>query len=179
MRPWTFIIAIALAALSASAQTPAAEEPAPTADLVAAAKEAKEKRKKSSTKPITNADVKNSKGKLIILPAREGADIPDEKEEQGLSPLAQQDLDRRLRIERMEERADAEKKVAALERELESLEQRYYEENDPDRRDKLIRKQFAATKKALEAARAELEGPGPEARGPEEDATTPPRSPEP
>ena len=129
---------------------------APTKDLVAAAKEAKNKRKKPETKVLTNADVKKAKGTLIELksPAGEAA---AESPEVLPAPLELQDEQRRKRMELEAKIAEVEKTIGALERQLELIEQRYYEENDPDRRDKLIRPQFEEKKKELEGARAELE----------------------
>ena len=155
----TRLLAIALI-LGAPVSSPAlasesSKVVAPTKDLVAAAKEAKSRRKKPETKVLTNADVRKSKGTLIELKPAEG-EVAAEPSEQ-LPPLELHDEQRRQRIELEEKILEVRKTISALERELELIEQRYYEENDPDRRDKLIRPQFEEKKKELDAARVELD----------------------
>ncbi|HEU4886689.1 MAG TPA: hypothetical protein VFV49_02300 [Thermoanaerobaculia bacterium] len=122
-------------------------------DLVEAAKAAKAKRKKSTTKVITNADVKKAKSKLI---ENKTAEVPVE-------PLpAESSLEKQAR-ERMERAASDVKLVAAkatvarFEKELAALEQKYYEENDLDRRDTELVRRFNDVKAKLDAARKELE----------------------
>ena len=127
-----------------------------TSKLVEASKEAKPKRKASKSKVITNKDVKNSKGKLTELPERP---LPaGANETKGPSPLDLQDEQHRARMEAQKRLEDAAKNVADLEKKLEQVEQSYYEENDPKRRDEVIRMEFATTKGALEKARLELVG---------------------
>ena len=138
---------------------------AETRDLVDAAKDAKSKRKAPSTKVLTNADVKKSTGKLIVLPAQAGK-AADEKALPGTSTLEQHDADYRARLELDEKVAAVAKKVTALETELQQIEYRYYEENDPDRRDKVIRQHFQEIQSQLELARKELEQLKPESREP-------------
>lgn len=122
--------------------------------VVEAAKANKAKRKASSTKVITNADVKKSKGKLIAKPAgTKAATPPDEKKP---VTLAQHDARYKSRVEASEKVAAGEKKVATLEKDLDAIEQRYYEENDPTYRDTVIQKRFAQTRRQLEDARREL-----------------------
>ena len=154
------VIALALllgAPVSSPAQT--------TEDLVKAAKEAKKKRKEPATKVLTNKDVKTSKGKLIALPESKTA-AEEEQKVEGLAPLAQHDMDYRDRLILEEKVAAATAAVSALEKELEALESQYYEENDPDRRDKVIRQEFEKTRKKLEAARGELDRLSPAPPGP-------------
>lgn len=136
-----------------------------TKDLVEAAKEAKSKRKAPSTKVITNADVRKSTGKLIVLPAKPETAV-DEKAAPATSTLEQHDADYRARLELDEKLAAVAKKVAELERELEQIEYRYYEENDPDRRDQVIRQHFNEKRQQLEIARKQLEQLKPESREP-------------
>lgn len=124
-----------------------------TEDVVTAAKEAKKKRKAPASKVITNADVRKSKGRLIVLPA--SATAAADSEAATKSP-AQRDIEYRQRRELEEKIVAAEAKVASLEKELQDVESRYYEENDPDRRDNVIRKKFEETKKQLQNAREEL-----------------------
>jgi hypothetical protein len=120
-----------------------------TEELVDAAKDAKARRKSPTSKVITNADVKKSKGKLIELPVK---DLPVEEK---AAPV-DRDLEYRQRRELEEKIAVATAKVEELEKELRDLESRYYEENDPDRRDHVIRKRFEETQKQLNEAREAL-----------------------
>jgi hypothetical protein len=53
--------------------------------------------------------------------------------------------------------AAAKATVAQFEKELATIEQKYYEENDLDRRDAELVRRFNDTKMKLEAARKELE----------------------
>lgn len=152
-----FGFGIALAASVAAQETTTAQTTtvAPISKgqaLVNAAKDAKAKRKKPATKTITNADVKKSKGKIVVLPAKE------EPEAKPAEPGMQQkhDLNLKERVAATERVQAAQKKVDGLQKELDSLEQRYYEENDPNYRDDVIQKRFAQTKKQLQAARQEL-----------------------
>ncbi len=130
-----------------------AKDAAPSAkpSLVETAKQTKAKRKTSSTKVITNKDVKKSKGKLIVLSTPVG-DKPAAPAET-VGPLEKQDARYRERKEAQERLDTAQKKVDGLQKELESIEQQYYEENDPNYRDQVIQKRFAQTKRQLEDAR--------------------------
>lgn len=125
---------------------------APT--LVETAKQTKARRKTSSTKVITNKDVKKSKGKLIVLSTPVGDKPAAPTETTG--PLQKQDTKYRQRKEAQEHLDTTQKKVDGLQKELESIEQQYYEENDPNYRDQVIQKRFAQTKRQLEDARQEL-----------------------
>lgn len=129
----------------------------PTKELVSAAKEAKAKRKKPATQVLTNQDVKNSKGKLIILPEKPVDKNAPVTEVDPLSPLARADVTYRQRRDLDEKVVAAQAKVEKLAAELESVELRYYEENDPNRRDTVIRQQFELVKKELLEAAADLE----------------------
>jgi hypothetical protein len=135
----------------------AEEAKAPTKDLVSAAKDAKGKRKKPSTKVLTNADVEKSKGKLIVLSSNEAKSPESAKEVDPLTPLQRHDANHRERLLVDEKIQAAQTRVDELEKELLDVELRYYEENDPDRRDRIIRVKFEETRKALEEARSELE----------------------
>ena len=124
-----------------------------TTALVDASKDAKTKRKTSTTKVITNADVKKSKGKLIEKPGTatttaEAKPEPTETEKQNAMRTARLTSETRL--------AAAQKAVADLEREIAAIEASYFEANDLDHRDKVIAKRFEETKKKLDAARKEL-----------------------
>ena len=122
-------------------------------DLVDAAKAAKAKRKKSTTKVITNADVKKAKAKLIEhQPPEVPVDAtPAESslEKQARERLAQTAADIKL--------AAAKKTLAEFEKELAAIEQKYYEENDLDRRDKELVRRFEDVKAKRDAAQKELE----------------------
>lgn len=120
-------------------------------DLVDAAKEAKSKRKKSTSKVITNADVKKSKGKIVETPNVPAA--PVEKEPTLTEKHEAQKVADKVANEL---RAQHEKLVADLEKELAAIEQQYYDENDLNRRDTEIVKKFNDVKAKLDAARNEL-----------------------
>jgi len=129
-----------------------------TTALVEASKEAKAKKKTktSTTKVITNADVKKSKGKITQLPSTKTTTTEEPKPAQTL--LEKQEAERTTRLAAEAKRAVAEKQVADLERELAALEQSYYEANDLDERDKVIAKKFADVKSKLDAAKKDLSG---------------------
>ncbi len=120
-------------------------------DLTDAAKDAKSKRKKSTSKVLTNADVKKSKGKVIETP-----NVPATLPEKEATLTEKYEAQRTADKVASEQRAKSEKLVADLEKKLAALEQQYYEENDLDRRDGEIVKKFNDTKAKLDAAKAEL-----------------------
>ena len=118
-----------------------------------AAQDSKSKRKKSSTKVITNKDVKQAKGKLIVL------DTPAAKKTEKTetpSSLQKQDATLRERREAKDRLDGAQKRVDGLQKELDAVEQSYYQENDPNYRDNVIQKRFAQTKRQLDDARQDL-----------------------
>lgn len=123
-----------------------------TSALVEASKEAKAKRKTSTTKVITNADVKKSKGKLTERPASTAPAVNPEP-----TLLEKQAAERTARLAAEAKRSELGKKVAALEAEAAALEQKYYETNDLDERDKVIAPKFADVKARLDAAKKELD----------------------
>lgn len=171
MRAAILCLAILLAG-GAWATPPASEgsqDPkAPTKDLVSAAKDAKGKRRQPSTKVLTNADVKKSKGKLIVLSSPEKAEAGTAaKEVDPLSPLQRHDASYRERLVIDEKTRVIQSRVDALEKELLELESRYYEENDPDRRDRVIRSKFEEVRKELDEAKSELEAVKPKDPEPE------------
>lgn len=157
----TLAIAVMILAPALTAAAAIAEETKPrpasvskTQPLVDAARGAKSKRKKSATKVITNADVKKSKGKLIVVsPSKKVAELPETKK---TPTIAEHEEQRRLRIVAADRVAKAEKNVAELESEIERLEQRYYEENDPEYRDNVIQKKFTEAKRQLDDAQRVL-----------------------
>lgn len=149
-----------LAVVLATASLAIADDPKPkptvvetsTAELVEAARGAKDRRRKSRTKVITNADVRKSRGKIVettpgeidvIAPAKTLAEEHREKLE------ATRAAEARL--------AAAETLVGDLAGQLAAIELSYYEESDLDRRDTVIVARFTETKKLLDEATRELE----------------------
>ncbi|HVE69899.1 MAG TPA: hypothetical protein VNI54_00920 [Thermoanaerobaculia bacterium] len=115
--------------------------------LVDAAKDAKEKRKKSTTKVITNADVKKSKGRIATTPNVTAEPVKPEPtlmEKHTAAKTAERAL--------AEKRAASDATIAALEKELAAIEQQYYNENDLNRRDTEIVTRFNDVKARLDAA---------------------------
>lgn len=156
------LILLALLCGATAAMLSADEAPVPpqtqsdTTALLDAAKDAKEKRKKSTSKVITNADVKKSKGKIVQLTEKDLKPI-ETKPVTGPTTLEKHDAANKARHEAAARLVTAEKAVAELERELMKIEQSYFEENDPGTRDTVITKHFAETKAKLEKAKQELE----------------------
>jgi hypothetical protein len=167
---WLVVAVAAFAAAqSQPSQTPPDSQPAqtttvldvpPTTDtespLVRAARLARANRK-IPKKVLTNADVKNSKGKLAVTsappPATDTAPKPNVDKR---TSLEKQDAQYHTR-QALQERVTADqKKVDSLERDLASIEQSYYEEKDLNRRDDVIQKRFSQTKRQLEDARKDL-----------------------
>ena len=122
-------------------------------DLTEAAKGAKAKRKKSTSKVITNADVKKSKGKIVETP-NVPADAPEKTPSLTETHEAKKAADKAA----AELHTAQEKLVADLEKELAAIEQQYYEENDLNRRDTELVKKFNDTKAKLDAARETANG---------------------
>lgn len=118
-------------------------------DLVTTAKTAKAKKKTSTTKVITNADVKKSKGKVVenTAPAKPSDPQPTQ------TTMERYNADRAARAALEQKLAEANANVAALEKSLASIEQQYYEENDLDKRDRELTRRFAEVQAQLEAAR--------------------------
>jgi hypothetical protein len=122
-------------------------------DLVETARAAKAKRKKSTTKVITNADVKKAKSTLAVT---QTPDTPIE------AAPTESSLQKQARERKEQSAADlrlsaARKTVADFEKELAAAEQKYYEENDLNRRDGELVRRFNAVKAKLDTARKELE----------------------
>lgn len=132
----------------------AQEQPPKDSDLVAAAKKAKAGRVAIPRKPITNADVKKAKGKLIELPPKTPAETAQQPAVEQWTSMEKHQQSMKAAAAADKVQADAAKKVADLEKELAAIEQSYYEENDPAYRDDVIRKKFDEKKQELEAARA-------------------------
>lgn len=119
--------------------------------LVEASKDAKAKRKTSTTKVITNADVKKSKG-VLIERKNAGLAAPVEKTP---TRTEKYEADRKARIAAEERLRLLNETIAQLQSEVAKIEQSYYEENDLNRRDTEIVKRFNETKKKLDEALAE------------------------
>lgn len=124
-----------------------------TQALVETAKASKEKKKKSTTKVITNADVKKSKGAVGVTKtaAAPVVVVP------GKSLAEQYESSYHERHAREEQLAAATKTVSELERELTAIEQSYYDENDLEKRDGDIVRRFNEVKSKLDAARKVLD----------------------
>lgn len=116
-----------------------------------ASQDAKPKRRKSTTKVITNDDVKKSKGVLIDTQAAPGAVPPAEP---GLAE--KHEAARRAQAELESKTETLRQLVVSLERQLAAVEQSYYDENDLHRRDTEIVKRFEDVKSRLDAARESL-----------------------
>ncbi|MFP5246893.1 MAG: hypothetical protein ACLGH0_09380 [Thermoanaerobaculia bacterium] len=149
-------IALALFVLLSSGAT----QPVPQ-KVIDAAKAAKAKRKASTTRVITNDDVKKSKGKIVEteLPATPVEPLPTE------TTMERHEAAKKAALALEQQIAEAEKKVADLQKELAALEQQYYEENDLNYRDSVLVKRFAATSAKLELAKSELAALKPGATG--------------
>jgi hypothetical protein len=140
---------------AADATTTAEPAPAPAkpvdSPLVRAAK-ASANRKKSTTKVITNADVKKAKGKLMVISQKPLPPAPEEAK----GPIQKQDDQLHARETADANVTAAQKKVASLEADLRRIEQTFYDENDPTYRDDVIQKRFDQAKRQLDDARKEL-----------------------
>lgn len=121
-----------------------------TSKLVEASKESKAKRKGSTTKVITNADV--SKADKNKVAQRRGVEV---KVTPAPTLTEKHEAERKLRLEREEKLKALDGTIAQLEKELAAIEQKYYEENDLNYRDTELVRRFNETKAKLDAARAE------------------------
>ena len=124
--------------------------------LVQASKDNGGARKKKPRKVITNADVKKSKGKLIVLPPKAVEPLAAEGQPPAKGTLEQQEENRKARLEAEKRLSDADTRVKDLEKELARIEQSYYNEADPNRRDSQIGPRFNQTKRQLDDARKQL-----------------------
>lgn len=120
-----------------------------TSDLVEASKDSKAKRKTSTTKVITNADVKKAKSKVQERP---GVAVTFKQKP---TLTEKHEAERKVRAEHEAKLASLNETIAILEKELARLEQQYYEENDLNYRDTEIVKRFNETKSKLDEARKE------------------------
>ena len=153
------LLLVAQETTTATAPPPPPKPKAVESDLVKASRAAKAKKVTSTKKPITNADLKKAKTKLLTydpgpVTATETTASTATTDTRG--PLAKDD-ERYHARQAAEVRVNADAaKVSDLEKELDRVEQSYYNTNDPNERDTVIAKRFAQTKKQLEDARKEL-----------------------
>lgn len=168
------LLAIAASAMAQETTTSAPARPVPpkaagitatptpgdTAALVKAAEAAKKARRKagkSSGKVITNADLKKARSTLMQSTPPETATTPaSATSDEGRLTVAKAEGQYRA-IKAAEARvAKTERTVRELQAELARLEQAFYNENDPNYRDNVIRKRFEQTKRQLDGARQNL-----------------------
>lgn len=117
--------------------------------LVDVAKAAKEKRRKSTTKVLTNADVKKSKGKIATTP-----NVSEEPVKPEPTLMEKYEAAKAAEKALAEKRAASEQQIGELEKELAAIEQSYYDTNDLNYRDTVLVKRFAEVKAKLDAATA-------------------------
>lgn len=120
-------------------------------DVVEASKDARTKRKKSTSRVITNADVKKSKGKI----SENKAPLTPIDTTPKVSEVEQHETARLERMALDEKLITIDREIAALEVELVAIERTYFEENDPNVRDGAIAKRFRDVQEKLEAKRKE------------------------
>ncbi|HYO77860.1 MAG TPA: hypothetical protein VE010_15480 [Thermoanaerobaculia bacterium] len=147
-------LALVFACAASAVAADGAQRARDAAKVLETAKAAKAKRKKSTARVITNADVKKSKGSVVVTNQAQ-APLEGPAEE---SLVDKQESMRSERATYDTRYAAAKATVDALQKELAALEQQYYEENDLDRRDREIVRRFEETKKKLALATTELEG---------------------
>ena len=131
-----------------------------TSALVEASKASKSKRKSSTTKVITNADVKKA-DKSRITVRKDGEAAPVEKQP---TLMETHEAERKTRAELDAKLKVLDETIAGLEKELARLEQTYYETNDLEYRDKQLVARFNETQLRLGEARAEREALTPKPR---------------
>jgi hypothetical protein len=122
-------------------------------EAVRAAKEQKAKRKSSTSRVITNADLPKAKGK-VVESAREMTPVAPPSAE---GSLERHEAARRAALLAAEQIAAAERLVQSIEIELASIEKSYFDESDLDRRDSEIVRRFEETAERLRRAREALE----------------------
>lgn len=119
-----------------------------TTALVEASKNSKAKRKGSTTKVITNADVKKADKNRVT--SRKGTAEPVAPQP---TLMETHEAERKARLEKEAKLKVLNETIAALEKELARLEQTYFETNDLDYRDTELVKRFNETKAKLDEAR--------------------------
>jgi hypothetical protein len=148
----------AAAALAAQDKTDTTAPKPKDSPLVRAARANGGKPHIPSGKVITNADVRKSKGKLVVLPPKpeDAAKTAAPAADSTIGPI--EAWDAKLRSEKAADDrvAAAAKKVADLQRQLRGIEDSYYAADDPNVRDRTIVPQFANKKQELETAQQAL-----------------------
>lgn len=123
-------------------------KPGPESDLVTASRKSKATPRRKAKLSITDKDVKQSKGKLIIIAATDeptaAGPVPAGIRDPRAMEKATVELDRAMRD------------VAALEAELLRHESDYYKEDNASFRDEIIVQRFNATRRKLDQARQDL-----------------------
>ena len=121
-----------------------------TSKLVEAWKESKAKRKGSTTKVITNADVSRADKNKVAQ--RRGVEVKVKPQPTLTEKHA---AERKVRIELEEKLKVIDETIAQLEKELAAIEQKYYEENDLNYRDTELVRRFNETKSKLDEAQTQ------------------------
>jgi hypothetical protein len=139
------------AAPAATSTSPASPVPP---DVIEGARQAKAKRKSGRSRPLTNADVRKSKGNVVINQGAAPAQPPAAEKTVSLEEYREALASRQA----LELKRDAAKAaVVKLEAALNAVEQSYYDENDLDLRDRVLTARFAEVSTKLDAARLELD----------------------
>jgi hypothetical protein len=141
----TLAIALTLAVLAIPL---AADE-----EAVRAAKEQKAKRKNSTSRVITNADLPKAKGR-VVESGREMTPVAPPPSE---GSLERHEAARRAALLAAEQIAAAERLVQSIQVELASIEKSYFDESDLDRRDSEIVRRFEEAAERLRRADEALE----------------------
>jgi hypothetical protein len=157
----TLAIALTLAVLAVPL---AADE-----EAVRAAKEQKAKRKSSTTRVITNADLPKTKGKVVDS-GREMTPVAPPPVE---GSLERHEAGRRAEQLAAEQISAAERLVQSIETELAAIEKSYFDESDLDRRDTEIVRRFEEAGERLRRAREALDVLRPK---PESSSVVPPEN---
>lgn len=125
-----------------------------TSALVEASKNSKAKRKGSTTKVITNADVKKADKSKVT--SRKGNAEPVEPQP---TLMEKHEAERKTRLDKEAKLKVLNETIAKLEKELARLEQTYFETNDLNYRDTELVKRFNATKAKLDEALKQRDEP--------------------
>jgi hypothetical protein len=122
-------------------------------EAVRAAKEQKAKRKNSTSRVITNADLPKAKGR-VVESGREMTPVAPPPSE---GSLERHEAARRAALLAAEQIAAAERLVQSIQVELASIEKSYFDESDLDRRDSEIVRRFEEAAERLRRADEALE----------------------
>lgn len=146
-----------LAEEPAPSQAPSENAPATHSPLVAAAKKAKPKRKRTGAMKITQSDLRKSESALTLPAGKVAPPVTTT----AVPPVKLSEVESHEKKKSEEEAASdrtskAVAEVDSLERELARLEDDYYKENDAGYRDEVILKRFEQTRRLLDEARGRL-----------------------